>query len=123
MKLMKLLNKLRRERGTTVIVVTHSRRAAASCDFVFTIKDGVITTQEDVAAIEDLETKKKELRNAISASGKIVNMLFDAGFDSIDALERATASELTTIVGDQNKAEKILRKVKILKELEEDVVD
>ncbi len=121
--IMKLLNKLRRERGTTVIVVTHSRRAAATCDYVLTIKDGVITTEEDVAAIEDLEAKKKELRKAISASGKTVNSLFDAGFDSVDALNGATVSELTSIVGDQNKAEKIKRKARILKELEEDVVD
>ncbi len=121
--IMILLNKLRRERGTTVIVVTHSRRAAASCDYVFTIKDGVISTEKDVTAIEDLEAKKMELRKAISASGKTVNLLFDAGFDSIDALNRATLSELTTAVGDRNKAEKIQRKAKILKELEEDVVD
>ena len=121
--IMKLLNKLRRERGTTVIVVTHSRRAAASCDHVFTIMDGVITTEKDVTAIEDLEAKKMELRKAISASGKTVNLLFDAGFDSIDAINRAMLSELTTVVGDRNKAEKIQRKAKILKELEEDVVD
>ena len=121
--IMKLLNRLRRERGTTVIVVTHSRSAAASCDYVFTIKDGVITSEEDVAAIEDLELKKSELRKAISASGKIVNLLFDAGFDSIDALNGASLEELTTVVGDRNKAEKIQRKAKILKELEEDVVD
>jgi len=121
--IMKLLNKLRRERDTTVIVVTHSRSAAASCDHVFTIKDGVITTEEDVAAIEDLEAKKKELRSALSASGKVVNKLFDAGLDNIDALNGATLSELTNVVGDRSKAEKIKKKAKILKELEEDVVD
>jgi putative ABC transport system ATP-binding protein len=121
--IMKLLDKLRRERGTTVIVVTHSRRAAATCDYVFTIKDGVITTEDDVAAVEDLESRKKELRKAISASGKIVNSLFDAGFESVDALNDATLSELTAVVGDRNKAERIQRKAKILKELEQDVVD
>jgi putative ABC transport system ATP-binding protein len=121
--IMKLLNKLRSERGTTVIVVTHSKSAAASCDYVFTIKDGVITSEEDVAAVDHVEVKKKELRKALSASGKVVNKLFEAGFDDIDALNGATLSEITTIVGDQNKAEKIKKKAKILKELEEDVVD
>jgi putative ABC transport system ATP-binding protein len=121
--IMKLLAKLQRERRSTVIVVTHSKGAAASCDHVYTIKDGVITSEEDVVTIKDMKARKKELRKAISASGKIVNMLFDAGYESIDALRKATVPELATIVGDRNKAEKILRKVRILKELEEDVVD
>jgi putative ABC transport system ATP-binding protein len=121
--IMKLLDKLRRERGTTVIVVTHSKSAAASCDHVLTIKDGVISSEEDVASIDDLEAQKKELRNAISASGKIVNSLFDAGLDNIDALNKATISEVTNVVGDRNKADKIKKKARILKELQEDVVD
>jgi putative ABC transport system ATP-binding protein len=121
--IMKLLNKLRSERSATVIVVTHSKSAASACDYVFTIKDGVITNEEDVADIDDLEAKKKELRKAISASGKIVNSLFDAGFESIDALNDATMSEIASVVEDRNKAEKIKKKARILKELEEDVVD
>jgi putative ABC transport system ATP-binding protein len=121
--IMKLLNKLRHERDTTVIVVTHSRRAAASCDHVFTIKDGVITSEEDTEAADDIETRKKDLRMAISASGKIVNKLFDAGYDSIDALAIAKVSELGEVLGHMNKAEKIIRKAKILKELKDDVVE
>jgi putative ABC transport system ATP-binding protein len=121
--IMRLLDKLREEHGTTVVVVTHSRQAAKMCDYTFTIKDGVITSEEDVDAMEDLETRKKDLRKALSASGKIVNKLFDAGYDSIEAISNASVSELTQVVGNANKAGKISKKAKILKELEEDIVD
>ncbi len=121
--IMRLLDKLREEHGTTVVVVTHSRQAAKMCDYTFTIKDGVITSEEDMGAAEDLETRKKDLRKALSASGKIVNKLFDAGYDSIEAISNASVSELTNVVGNANKAGKISRKAKILKELEEDIVD
>ncbi len=121
--IMRLLDKLREEHGTTVVVVTHSRQAARMCDYTFTIKDGVITSEEDLDAMEDLETRKKDLRKALSASGKIVNKLFDAGYDSIEAISNASVSELTNVVGNANKAGKVSRKAKILKELEEDIVD
>ena len=121
--IMRLLDKLREEHGTTVIVVTHSRRAARMCDYTFTIKDGVITSEEDVDAMEDLEARKKDLRKALSASGKIVTKLIDAGYDSIEAISNASVSELAAVVGSSNKAEKISRKAKILRELEEDIVD
>ncbi len=121
--IMRLLDKLREEHGTTVVVVTHSRQAARMCDYTFTIKDGVITSEEDVDAMEDLETRKKDLRKALSASGKIVNKLFDAGFDSIEAISNAPITELIQVLGNANKAEKISRKANILLELEEDIVD
>jgi putative ABC transport system ATP-binding protein len=121
--IMALLDRLRKERGTTVIVVTHSRRAAKECDMTFTIKDGVITSEEDTDALDTIEERKKELRKGLSISGKIVNKLFDAGFDSLDALAKASTSELTGIVGSSNKAEKIVKKAKTLKELQEDVVE
>jgi len=121
--IMELLDTIRKERSTTVIVVTHSRQAAKTCDRTITIKDGVITSEADVQAMEDLETRKDELRKAISASGKIINKLFEAGFDSLDALANASVAELTNVVGSSSKAEKIQRKAKILKELEGDVVE
>lgn len=121
--IMRLLDKLRRENGTTVIVVTHSRRAARMCDYTYTIKDGVITSEEDVEAMEDLETRKKDLRKALSASGKIINKLFDAGYDSIEAINTTTMSEIKNVVGSGSKAEKIKRKATIIQELEEDVVE
>jgi len=121
--IMRLLDKIRVEHGATIIVVTHSRQASRMCDYTYTIKDGVITSEEDVDAMEDLDTRKKDLRKALSASGKIVNKLFDSGYDSIDAIANASVSELVSVVGNVNKAEKISRKAKIIKELEEDILD
>jgi putative ABC transport system ATP-binding protein len=121
--IMELLDKLRRERGTTVIVVTHSRRAAASCDYVLTIEDGVITSGEDGEAKGIDESKKEGLKKALSASDRLIEALLEAGLDSVDALNNVSTTELATIVGDQGKAEKISKKAKILKQLEEDVVD
>jgi ABC-type lipoprotein export system ATPase subunit len=121
--IMQLLDRLRTERGTTVIVVTHSRQAAKMCDYTFTIRDGLITSEEDVQAVDQLEGRKDELRKAISASGKIINKLFDAGFDSLELLAGANVSELANVVGSTSKAEKIQKKARILKELEGDIVE
>jgi putative ABC transport system ATP-binding protein len=121
--IMDLLDTIRRERGTTVIVVTHSRQAARTCDRTITIKDGLITSEADVQALEDLEARKDELRKAISVSGKTISKLFEAGFDSLDAIALAPVAELTKVVGTDSKAEKIKRKAQTLKELQEDVVE
>ena len=121
--IIRLMDQLRTDKNTTVIVVTHSRQAAKMCDYTFTIKDGVITSEEDTDAMDDIDTRKKDLRKALSASGKIVNRLFDAGYDSIAAIDNATVAEITKVVGSGNKADKIKRKAAIIRELEEDVVD
>jgi putative ABC transport system ATP-binding protein len=121
--IIRLMDRLRTDHNTTVIVVTHSRQAAKMCDYTFTIKDGVITSEEDTDASEDIDTRKKDLRKIMSASGKIVNKLFDAGYENIEAISNATVSEISNVVGNRNKAEKLVKKAKILKELENDTVD
>ena len=121
--IMDLLDTIRKERGTTVIVVTHSRQAARTCDRTITIKDGLITSEADVQALEDLEVRKDELRKALSVSGKTISKLFEAGLDSLDAIALAPVAELTKVVGTDSKAEKIKRKAQTLKELREDIVE
>jgi putative ABC transport system ATP-binding protein len=121
--IIRLLDQLRNEGNTTVIVVTHSRQAAKMCDHTFTIKDGVITSEEDTHAMDDIDSRKKELRKNLSASGKIVNKLFDAGYDSLNGISNATVAEISKVVGNHKKADKLVKKARILKELEEDVVD
>ena len=121
--IMDLLDTIRKERGTTVIVVTHSRQAARTCDRTITIKDGLITSEADVQALEDLEVRKDELRKALSVSGKTISKLFEAGLDSLDAIALAPVTELTKVIGTDSKAEKIKRKAQTLKELREDIVE
>ena len=45
--IVKLLDDLRKDRGTTVIMVTHSDNAASVCDYTFTIEDGIITSKKN----------------------------------------------------------------------------
>jgi len=117
--IMELMDKLRTEKGTTEIIVTHSDNIAKMCDRTFTIKDGIITSEEDTKKVAEAEDRKKILRIALSASEKIAEKLVNAGFADIDALSKASIEALTNALGDRNKAEKITRKVKLLKENEE----
>jgi putative ABC transport system ATP-binding protein len=118
-----LLNKLRIKRGTTVIIVTHSGKAARECEKTFTISDGVITSTQLMEKKSRIENQKKKLRIALSASGKIVTKLFSAGYETVESLEGVSVKDLTEILGNKNKAEKIAKKVTLLKELREDTVD
>lgn len=121
--IIELLNKLRTEKETTVIIVTHSDSVSKMCDRTFTIKDGIITSEEDTKKVAEIEDEKKVLKIALSASDKIVDKLVNAGYVDIDALSKANIDDLTKVLSDRNKAEKIARKVKLLKENEEWISD
>lgn len=118
-----LMNKLSRERGTTVVLVTHSESATMMSDRTYTIKDGVITSEENTRQVKDVEAKKKSLRIDLSASAKIVDKLVDAGYDSIDVIGNASVEELTNILGDAKKAKRILEKASLLKALREEKLE
>jgi putative ABC transport system ATP-binding protein len=114
-----LMDKLNKEKGTTIIIVTHSDDISKMCDLTFTIKDGKITSEQETKKLAETEDKRKVLRIALSASDKIVDKLVEAGYLDIDSLSKASVDELKGILGDKNRAEKIARKVKLLKENEE----
>jgi putative ABC transport system ATP-binding protein len=118
-----LMDKLRTEMGTTIVLVTHSDSAAEMCTTTFTIKDGMITGEEATMQKKESEARRKSLRIDLSASEKIVNKLADAGYDSIEAIGSASVEELTRILGDANKAKRILKKATVLKELKEEKVE
>ena len=44
--IVQLLDKLRKKRGTTIIIVTHSDKAASACDLTLTIEDGIIISDK-----------------------------------------------------------------------------
>ena len=121
--IMKLLDRLRKDRETTVVVVTHSSSAAKMCDSTFTIKDGIITSEEDLKAVEVLEEQKKLLRVQLAISGKIANKLFEAGYEDLDTLSHATIDELADVLNNRKRAEKIAKKVEVLKSLDDDTMD
>jgi ABC-type lipoprotein export system ATPase subunit len=117
--IIELLVKLSKEKGTTIIIVTHSDSIPKLCDLTFTIKDGKITSEQESKRMAETEDKRKVLRIALSASDKIVDKLVDAGYLDIDALSKASVDELKEVLGDKNRAERIAKKVKLLKENEE----
>jgi len=118
-----LMHKLSTERGTTVILVTHSEAATMLCDRTYTIKDGVITGEENTRQQKDLEARKKSLRIDLSASAKIVDRLVEGGYDSIDAIGNASVEDLTKILGDANKAKRISQKASLLKKIREEELE
>ena len=106
-EIIRLLNKLRKEKGTTVIVVTHSDGAAKACDYTFTIHDGKIASKKDLASEEELRVRKKSIRSTLAVSGKVMSKLFRADFDTLEKIASATIQELLEITGDQRIAKKI----------------
>ena len=114
-----LLEKLNTERGTTVIIVTHSDNIAKMCSRTYTIKDGRISSEVDTK--KEAEIVKMKIK--FSASDKIMNKLITAGYDSVEAIGKASIEELTQVLGDANKAKRIAKKAALLKELDEEKVE
>ncbi|MFA5771351.1 MAG: ATP-binding cassette domain-containing protein [Thermoplasmata archaeon] len=122
-KIIRLMDDIRKNRGTTVVIVTHSNSVARMCENVITIRDGKITSEQDLREVEDDESERRTLKANLSLSGKVANRLFEAGYDTLEKLEEATPEELTKILGDSNKAKKIVRKVEMLKELRDEKIE
>lgn len=109
-----LMDKLRKERGTTILIVTHSRTAASACDLAFTIKDGIITSQQDVKREAMREERKKSLRTDLALPEGVFDKLFGAGFEDLEAIAGADADKLVAALGDKKKAMRIAKKARVL---------
>lgn len=116
-----LMDKLRKDRGTTIVIVTHSRTAAGACDFAFTIKDGIITSQQDVKREAMREERKKSLRTDLAMPEGVFDRLFDAGFEDLEAIAGADADKLAAALGDKKKAMKIAKKARVLLQKETEI--
>jgi putative ABC transport system ATP-binding protein len=114
--IMNLLDKLRREMGTTIIIVTHSNNVAKKCDFTLQIQDGVIISNKNMAAEENERNRKNTLRSELAITDKMINKLFSAGYDSLEMLAGASLEELTKVTGDATIARRIAKKSAILSE-------
>lgn len=115
-----LLDKLRREQNTTVIIVTHAESVAERCDRTYTIKDGRITSEADTRQLRETETKKRELKIRLSIADKIVDRLFDAGYLDIESIASARPEDVARALDDRNKAERICKKAAALVLLEKE---
>jgi len=49
-----MLRRLNAERGQTFVLVTHDAEVGAACDRIIRMRDGVITADERVAAVEEV---------------------------------------------------------------------
>ena len=112
--IVQLLDKLRKKRGTTVIIVTHSNKAARACDLTFTIEDGVIASKKNLVQEAETEGQKSHLKKELAISGSIIDKLFDAGYDELMKIGNANQEELSDVLGDKGSAEKIAKKAGIL---------
>ncbi len=104
-----LLNRLRTDRGTTIIMVTHSEEAARVADFAYIICDGTITNKKDLGQEFELASRKRALREDLAVTAGIASRLFAAGYDDVDTIDDRDLEELAGIVGDEKLAKKIIR--------------
>ncbi len=111
-----LLDKLRKESGTTIIIVTHSDSVGKKCDSTLLIQDGVIASDRNLVTEEAERAKKNELRSELAITDKVLNKLFMAGYDSLEMIAKANMEELIRVTGDSVIAKRIAKKASILYE-------
>jgi putative ABC transport system ATP-binding protein len=91
-KIMKLLDKLNEELGTTIIVVTHDDKMALLTKKLVFIKDGKISKIKPLR-----EGKVYEISEALDLSQKIVNVLIRAGYNDVDKIVNTSEANLKKI--------------------------
>ena len=113
---LKILDRLNKEKGATVVIVTHSGRIPPLCDLTFTIRDGKVTSAQESKEIAAIENQKRTLRVALSLSEKFVDRLVAAGFVDVKAIADAPLDRLAEVVGDRNKAARVEKRARVLAE-------
>jgi putative ABC transport system ATP-binding protein len=103
-----LLRQLRRERGKTVLLVTHSSKAAKACDKMITIKDGVLASEQRRSTVDHERGLKSTMRQVFEVSGKVVSKLFDADYTDFEVIASANENDLVRVLGDRGLARKIM---------------
>jgi putative ABC transport system ATP-binding protein len=116
---LKLLDRLNKEKGRTVVIVTHSSQIPPLCDRTFTIRDGRVTSEQESKELLRQENVKRSLRTALSASEKIVDRLVAAGLTDAKAVAAASIEQLTDILRDKNKALRIQRRARVIAETDD----
>jgi putative ABC transport system ATP-binding protein len=111
-----LLDSIRKENGTTIIIVTHSDNISKKCDSTLLIQDGLIVSDKNLATEEAERIKKNELRSELAITDKVLNKLFNAGYDTLGMIAKAGVDELSKVTGDSAIARRIAKKAPILYE-------
>ncbi len=117
-----LLNKLRKEKGKTVVMVTHSEKAARVCDRTIRIKDGVLATKMDGGLDIQQSDARRIMRETLGISGKVLSKLFDSDYSDFEDIANADPDDLTyAIGGDAELANRIIETAKGALEKENEV--
>jgi ABC-type lipoprotein export system ATPase subunit len=106
--LVKLLRRLNRENGRTMLIVTHSEEMARACDYVVTIKDGVAYSRLREEMEEEEKNLRKTMREILQISGKVLSKLFDADYCSFSTIADADEKELGWVLSDQGLARRLI---------------
>jgi ABC-type lipoprotein export system ATPase subunit len=114
--IVKLLRRLNRENGKTMLIVTHSEEVARACDYVVTIKDGVAYSKLREEMEEEERNLRKTMRETLQISGKVLSKLFDADYCSLSTIADADEKELGWVLSDQGLARRLIAEAKIAAE-------
>ena len=116
------MNKLRKEKGKTVVIVTHSEKAARVCDRTIRIKDGVLATKMDGGLDIRQSDDRRIMRETLGISGKVLSKLFDSDYTDFDDIVQADPDDLVyAIGGDSELASRIIEKAKAALERQSEV--
>jgi putative ABC transport system ATP-binding protein len=113
-EIISLMNKLRKDKNRTVILVTHSVAAANVCYYTYVIKDGVMVSRSNLVEEKKKRRWRDRLKSDLSFSDEILDKLSDAGYDNLDKLTNIEEDELYEIINDDELAERVLEKMRSL---------
>jgi putative ABC transport system ATP-binding protein len=91
-KIMRLLDKLNQDLGTTIIVVTHDDKMARLTKKLVFIKDGKISKVKPLR-----EGKAYEISKELGITEKIANILIRAGYNEMDKILNTSESNLKKV--------------------------
>jgi putative ABC transport system ATP-binding protein len=91
-RIMDLLNKLNKELGTTIIVVTHDNKMAMLTKKIVYIKDGQISKVQPLR-----QDRSYDIISRLDISPRIVNLLIKNGYDDIEKVINISETNLKMI--------------------------
>jgi putative ABC transport system ATP-binding protein len=114
-----LLNTLRKEKGKTVVLVTHSEKAAKVCDRTIRIQDGVLATKMNEGPDIQEADDRRNMRDVLGVSGKVLSKLFASDYTEFEDIADADPDDLAYAIGGNFElASSIIEKAKAARERE-----
>ncbi len=118
---LRILDRLNKQNGATIIIVTHSSHIPPLCDRTFTMRDGRVTSEQESKELVRQENEKRTLRVSLSLSEKIVDRLVAAGYADVKSISQASVDKIAEILRDKNKAARIVRRAQVIAETGDEI--